>query len=143
MMRIGYSLLRLSQAGVVGLASATVGTPAIDSRVSWKRTAFNFSSAPSKASLLAPSSFSQSSLPISTYRAISTTIPSFSNITGFAPAFPESVTSGALEKWVKKIGDHVTEGELVALVETDKTSMEVRSPNSGTITEQLVKPGDQ
>ena len=40
-----------------------------------------------------------------------------------------------------EVGDHVNEDELVAEIETDKTSVEVPAPQAGTIVEFLVEDG--
>lgn len=57
------------------------------------------------------------------------------------PAFPESVTEGDI-RIEKKVGDAVAQDEVIAEVETDKTSMPVHSPFHGIIEEFLVKDGD-
>ncbi|EYC21215.1 hypothetical protein Y032_0020g61 [Ancylostoma ceylanicum] len=56
------------------------------------------------------------------------------------PAFAESISEGDI-RWIKKVGDFVNEDELVAEIETDKTSVEVPAPQSGTIVELLVEDG--
>ncbi|KAL1501018.1 hypothetical protein ABEB36_006423 [Hypothenemus hampei] len=57
------------------------------------------------------------------------------------PAFPESVTEGDI-RLEKKVGDAVAADEVLAEIETDKTSMPVHSPAHGIIEEILVKDGD-
>ncbi|VDP11104.1 unnamed protein product [Heligmosomoides polygyrus] len=56
------------------------------------------------------------------------------------PAFAESISEGDI-RWIKQKGDFVKEDELVAEIETDKTSVEVPAPQSGTIVELLVEDG--
>jgi len=56
------------------------------------------------------------------------------------PAFAESISEGDI-RWLKQKGDFVKEDELVAEIETDKTSVEVPAPFSGTIVELLVEDG--
>ncbi|RCN49701.1 dihydrolipoyllysine-residue succinyltransferase, E2 component of oxoglutarate dehydrogenase complex [Ancylostoma caninum] len=56
------------------------------------------------------------------------------------PAFAESISEGDI-RWIKKVGDFVNEDELVAEIETDKTSVEVPAPQAGTIVELLVEDG--
>ncbi|PAA68952.1 hypothetical protein BOX15_Mlig005904g2 [Macrostomum lignano] len=63
-------------------------------------------------------------------------------VTGKVPAFAESVTEGDI-RWEKQVGDTVAEDELVAEVETDKTSVQVHSPCAGVITELLVPDGQK
>lgn len=56
------------------------------------------------------------------------------------PSFAESISEGDI-RWIKQKGDHVNEDELVAEIETDKTSVEVPAQYSGTIVELLVPDG--
>lgn len=44
-----------------------------------------------------------------------------------------TVSEGTLVKWLKAVGDAVTEGEVVAEIETDKTVVEIEAPATGTI----------
>lgn len=57
-----------------------------------------------------------------------------------APQFAESITEGDL-RWEKAVGDAVAEDELIAEVETDKTTVPINSPVAGTIEELLVEDG--
>jgi pyruvate dehydrogenase E2 component (dihydrolipoamide acetyltransferase) len=56
---------------------------------------------------------------------------------------PLSQTSDTLVliAWLKKVGDPVTKGEALFEVETDKATLEVESPATGTITALLAEPG--
>ncbi|KAI3384781.1 hypothetical protein SNEBB_004792 [Seison nebaliae] len=56
------------------------------------------------------------------------------------PGFPESVTEGDIT-FVKKIGDVINVDEVVAQIETDKTTLDVMSSQSGKIVEILVDDG--
>ncbi|CAI4222907.1 unnamed protein product [Auanema sp. JU1783] len=56
------------------------------------------------------------------------------------PAFAESISEGDI-RWLKQKGEFVKEDELVAEIETDKTSVEVPAPQAGTIVELLVEDG--
>ncbi|XP_066995239.2 dihydrolipoyllysine-residue succinyltransferase component of 2-oxoglutarate dehydrogenase complex, mitochondrial isoform X2 [Anabrus simplex] len=56
------------------------------------------------------------------------------------PAFAESVSEGDV-RWEKSVGDHVTEDEVVAEIETDKTSVPVTSPSAGIVEECFVEDG--
>lgn len=58
------------------------------------------------------------------------------------PAFAESISEGDIH-WLKQKGDFVNADELVAEIETDKTSVEVPAPQSGTIVELLVPDGNK
>ncbi len=57
------------------------------------------------------------------------------------PTLGESVTEATVGTWVKKVGDTVSADELLVELETDKVSVEVPSPASGTITEILAADG--
>ena len=50
------------------------------------------------------------------------------------PTMGDSITEGTLLELHKKVGDYVAIEELLAMVETDKVTVEVRAPASGTIT---------
>ena len=52
----------------------------------------------------------------------------------------EEIVIGA---WVKKEGDHVTEGETIVEARTDKVNAEIPSPVSGTVEALLVQEGEQ
>lgn len=49
------------------------------------------------------------------------------------PKMSDTMTEGVIAAWHKKVGDEVTENELMAEIETDKATMEYESFNSGTI----------
>ncbi len=57
------------------------------------------------------------------------------------PQLSDTMTEGTLVKWLKKEGDAVKAGEIVAEVETDKATMEMESFESGTIASIVVKEG--
>ena len=54
----------------------------------------------------------------------------------------DSITEGTLEKFLKFPGDKVQIDEIVALIETDKVTLDVRSNKSGEIRELKVSEGD-
>ncbi|XP_046364325.1 dihydrolipoyllysine-residue succinyltransferase component of 2-oxoglutarate dehydrogenase complex, mitochondrial-like [Haliotis rufescens] len=56
------------------------------------------------------------------------------------PQFAESVTEGDV-RWEKAVGDFVGEDDVVAAIETDKTSIPVPAPVAGIIEELLVEDG--
>lgn len=57
------------------------------------------------------------------------------------PALGESVTEATVAQWFKKPGDAVNADEAVAELETDKVTVEVYAPVSGTLAEVLVATG--
>ena len=58
------------------------------------------------------------------------------------PAVGESVTEAIIGQWFKQVGDTVALDEPMAELETDKVTLELPAPVSGTITELLVAVGD-
>src|SRR5207244_5774679 len=53
----------------------------------------------------------------------------------------ETRADGTLVEWKKKKGDHVSAGEVLAEIKTDKATMEWESPEDGTLTETYVEEG--
>ena len=49
------------------------------------------------------------------------------------PRLSDTMTDGTVATWLKKIGDKVSEGDILAEIETDKATMEFESFNSGTL----------
>jgi pyruvate dehydrogenase E2 component (dihydrolipoamide acetyltransferase) len=49
------------------------------------------------------------------------------------PRLSDTMTTGTVAKWHKKIGDQVEEGDLLAEIETDKATMEFESFQEGTL----------
>jgi len=57
------------------------------------------------------------------------------------PTLGESVTEATVSTWFKKVGDPVNADEMLCELETDKVSVEVPAPASGTLTEILAAEG--
>eukprot|EP00968_Pinguiococcus_pyrenoidosus_P020112 scaffold2286_cov240-Pinguiococcus_pyrenoidosus.AAC.15 len=51
----------------------------------------------------------------------------------------DSITEGVVVSWEKQKGDAVATDDVVVVLETDKVSVDVRSPGNGTITETLAE----
>ncbi len=49
------------------------------------------------------------------------------------PRLSDTMTEGTVAKWLKKVGDQVKEGDILAEIETDKATMEFESFNSGVL----------
>jgi 2-oxoglutarate dehydrogenase E2 component (dihydrolipoamide succinyltransferase) len=58
------------------------------------------------------------------------------------PQLGETVTEGTILEWVKQIGEHVAEDEILVEISTDKVDTEVPSPAAGILTEILVAAGE-
>src|SRR5438128_402852 len=57
------------------------------------------------------------------------------------PALSPTMTEGKLTKWLKKEGDKVKAGQVLAEIETDKATMEVEAVDEGTLGKILVPAG--
>ncbi len=49
------------------------------------------------------------------------------------PRLSDTMTEGTVATWLKKVGDSVAEGDILAEIETDKATMEFESFNEGTL----------
>ncbi len=49
------------------------------------------------------------------------------------PRLSDTMTTGTVATWLKKVGDDVKEGDILAEIETDKATMEFESFNAGTL----------
>jgi pyruvate dehydrogenase E2 component (dihydrolipoamide acetyltransferase) len=58
------------------------------------------------------------------------------------PKLSEAMETGKLIKWIKKEGDRVSGGDILAEVETDKADVEMEAFGSGVLRKILVKEGD-
>ena len=59
------------------------------------------------------------------------------------PALSPTMTEGNLAKWLKKEGDQVRSGDVLAEIETDKATMEVEAVDDGRVGKILVAEGTQ
>ena len=57
------------------------------------------------------------------------------------PALSPTMEKGNLAKWLKKEGDAVKSGDVIAEIETDKATMEVEAVDEGTLGKILVPEG--
>src|SRR5271169_6431365 len=57
------------------------------------------------------------------------------------PALSPTMEKGNLAKWLKKEGDIVKSGDVIAEIETDKATMEVEAVDEGTLGKILVPEG--
>jgi pyruvate/2-oxoglutarate dehydrogenase complex dihydrolipoamide acyltransferase (E2) component len=58
------------------------------------------------------------------------------------PQYGMGMTEGTVEQWLKQVGDAVTEGEDIAEVEAEKTTVVVVAPESGVLSKILVAEGE-
>jgi pyruvate dehydrogenase E1 component beta subunit len=57
------------------------------------------------------------------------------------PALSPTMTEGKLARWLKKVGDDVRAGDVIAEIETDKATMEVEAVDEGRLARILVEEG--
>src|SRR5262249_17986726 len=58
------------------------------------------------------------------------------------PKLSPTLEEGVLAKWIKKEGEAVSPGDIIAEVETDKANMDFPLEDEGTLLKLLVKEGD-
>ncbi len=58
------------------------------------------------------------------------------------PKLSDTMEEGRILKWLKKPGDRISAGEVVAEVETDKADMELEAESAGVLSEIVVPEGD-
>jgi pyruvate dehydrogenase E1 component beta subunit len=59
------------------------------------------------------------------------------------PALSPTMEEGKVSKWLKKVGDRVKAGDIIAEIETDKATMEVEAVDEGTLARILVPEGTE
>jgi len=59
------------------------------------------------------------------------------------PALSPTMTEGKLARWLKKEGEDVHAGDVIAEIETDKATMEVEAVDEGTLARILVDEGTE
>ncbi len=58
------------------------------------------------------------------------------------PRLSDTMTEGVVAQWLKKVGDKVAEGDILAEIETDKATMEFESFSEGTLLYVGLKDGE-
>jgi pyruvate dehydrogenase E2 component (dihydrolipoamide acetyltransferase) len=58
------------------------------------------------------------------------------------PRLSDTMTEGTVATWLKKVGDKVAEGDMLAEIETDKATMEFESFNEGTLLHIGIQEGE-
>src|ERR1700683_4673965 len=59
------------------------------------------------------------------------------------PALSPTMTEGTLARWLKKEGETVKPGDVIAEIETDKATMEVEAVDEGVLGKILVEDGTE
>lgn len=58
------------------------------------------------------------------------------------PKWGMTMQDGVIVEWLVKVGDSVTEGQPLAVIETEKVDTDLESPGAGTVIELLVEAGE-
>ena len=91
----------------------------------------------------APATISQPT-PVAIVQPVSTSVPlpnvNFDKI--YMPALSSTMTEGKIVSWTKKIGEKVSAGDTLLIVESDKADMDVESYEEGFLASILVAEGD-
>src|SRR5271169_841298 len=88
-----------------------------------------------------PSRSRQSFTPTSTAEQAQATFGVTMPIQVLMPALSPTMEKGNLAKWLKREGDPVKPGDVIAEIETDKATMEVEAIDEGTLGKILVPEG--
>src|SRR5215472_12849167 len=59
------------------------------------------------------------------------------------PALSPTMTEGAVARWLKKEGDEIHSGDVIAEIETDKATMEYEAVDEGRLGKIIVPEGTQ
>jgi biotin carboxyl carrier protein len=70
-------------------------------------------------------------------RCVSTTAPTLEKHTIKVPSMGDSITEGTIIEWTAQAGQMVKEGDVVALVETDKVTVDIKAEMDGVLMKQF------
>eukprot|EP00540_Astrosyne_radiata_P017914 CAMPEP_0116868966 /NCGR_PEP_ID=MMETSP0418-20121206/27498_1 /TAXON_ID=1158023 /ORGANISM="Astrosyne radiata, Strain 13vi08-1A" /LENGTH=345 /DNA_ID=CAMNT_0004505011 /DNA_START=600 /DNA_END=1637 /DNA_ORIENTATION=+ len=65
------------------------------------------------------------------------TIPLLEKVTIKVPTMGDSITEGTIVEWTVSVGQAVKEDDVVALVETDKVTVEIKAERDGVVVQQF------
>jgi pyruvate dehydrogenase E2 component (dihydrolipoamide acetyltransferase) len=57
------------------------------------------------------------------------------------PKLGYDMESGKVAAWLKKVGDRVERGDVIAEIETEKSTVEMEATSAGIIAEIVAEPG--
>ena len=58
------------------------------------------------------------------------------------PQLGNEVTEAEITEWVVSAGDHVKSGEVIVVISTTKTALEIESPVDGILSKILINEGE-
>ena len=59
------------------------------------------------------------------------------------PRLGETMETGTISKWLINEGDHFTRGQIIAEIESDKTTVELPALENGTLMKIIFKDGEE
>jgi pyruvate/2-oxoglutarate dehydrogenase complex dihydrolipoamide acyltransferase (E2) component len=59
------------------------------------------------------------------------------------PRMGYDMETGSISSWVKQVGDTVSRGDVLAEIETEKSTVEMEALAGGTLVEQTLAPGQE
>lgn len=59
------------------------------------------------------------------------------------PKLGYDMETGSIAAWVKNVGDTVARGDIIAEIETEKSTVEMESTSAGTLVEQTLAAGEE
>ncbi|MFV2062072.1 MAG: biotin/lipoyl-containing protein [Chloroflexota bacterium] len=59
------------------------------------------------------------------------------------PKFGYDMESGTIGTWLKQVGDTIARGDVIAEIETEKSTVEMEATSAGTLLEQTLAPGEE
>jgi pyruvate dehydrogenase E2 component (dihydrolipoamide acetyltransferase) len=59
------------------------------------------------------------------------------------PKLGYDMETGTIAAWTKQVGDKVSRGDVIAEIETEKSTVEMEATASGTLVEQTLAPGQE
>src|SRR2546421_798418 len=58
------------------------------------------------------------------------------------PRLSDTMQEGTIARWLKKTGDEVKKGDIIAEIETDKATMDLEAYDAGVLEQILVQEGE-
>ena len=68
---------------------------------------------------------------------VSASTPLFEKFLMQVPTMGDSITEGTIVEWTASVGQAVQDGDVVALVETDKVTVEIKAEMDGVIVQHF------
>lgn len=59
------------------------------------------------------------------------------------PKLGYDMETGAIGAWVKQVGESVARGDVIAEIETEKTTVDMEATSAGTLVEQTLAAGEE